>query len=92
MAVASCQRWEHGFYTAWADAAQAAPDLVLFLGDYIYEYAQPAKSEGLARPSRCAPPGHCKTIATATLCTKAMPICRPPTRLATGRSSGMTTK
>ena len=50
MAVASCQRWEHGFYTAWADAAQAAPDLVLFLGDYIYEYAQPAKSEGLARP------------------------------------------
>ena len=37
MAVASCQRWEHGFYTAWADAAQAAPDLVLFLGDYIYE-------------------------------------------------------
>ena len=50
MAVASCQRWEHGFYTAWADAAQAAPDLVLFLGDYIYEYAQPAKPEGLARP------------------------------------------
>ena len=50
MAVASCQRWEHGFYTSWADAAQAAPDLVLFLGDYIYEYAQPAKPEGLARP------------------------------------------
>ena len=50
MAVASCQRWEHGFYTAWADAAQAAPDLVLFLGDYIYEYAQPAKPEALARP------------------------------------------
>lgn len=49
LAVASCQRWEHGFYSAWADAAQAAPDLVLFLGDYIYEYAQPAKPEGLAR-------------------------------------------
>ncbi|QXZ08348.1 alkaline phosphatase D family protein [Comamonas sp. Y33R10-2] len=50
LAVASCQRWEHGFYTAWADAAQAAPDMVLFLGDYIYEYAQPEKTEGLARP------------------------------------------
>jgi alkaline phosphatase D len=50
MAVASCQRWEHGFYTAWADAARAAPDLVLFLGDYIYEYAQPSKTDGLARP------------------------------------------
>lgn len=50
LAVASCQRWEHGFYSAWADAAQAAPDLVLFLGDYIYEYAQPTKPDGLARP------------------------------------------
>ena len=49
LAVASCQRWEHGFYSAWADAAQASPDLVLFLGDYIYEYAQPAKPDGLAR-------------------------------------------
>jgi len=49
LAFASCQRWEHGFYTAWADAARAEPDLVLFLGDYIYEYAQPARAEGLAR-------------------------------------------
>lgn len=49
LAVASCQRWEHGFYSAWADAAQASPDMVLFLGDYIYEYAQPAKPDGLAR-------------------------------------------
>jgi alkaline phosphatase D len=43
-AIASCQRWEHGHWAAWRDAA--APDaagrgldLVLFLGDYIYEYA-----------------------------------------------------
>ena len=42
-AIASCQRWEHGHWAAWRDAA--APDaagcgldLVLFLGDYIYEY------------------------------------------------------
>ncbi|MEG1734613.1 MAG: alkaline phosphatase D family protein [Comamonas sp.] len=50
LAFASCQRWEHGFYSAWADAARQSPDMVLFLGDYIYEYAQPAKPDGLARP------------------------------------------
>lgn len=50
LAFASCQRWEHGFYSAWADVASQLPDMVLFLGDYIYEYAQPAKPEGLARP------------------------------------------
>ena len=37
-AIASCQRWEHGHWAAWADIAAFAPDLVLFLGDYIYEY------------------------------------------------------
>ncbi|WPB58080.1 alkaline phosphatase D family protein [Xylophilus sp. GOD-11R] len=38
---ASCQRWEHGFYAAWRDAARQSPDLIVFLGDYIYEYASP---------------------------------------------------
>ncbi|MGA1316277.1 MAG: alkaline phosphatase D family protein [Rubrivivax sp.] len=37
-AIASCQRFEHGAWAAWADVAAFAPDLVLFLGDYIYEY------------------------------------------------------
>jgi alkaline phosphatase D len=37
-AIASCQRWEHGHWSAWADVTAFAPDLVLFLGDYIYEY------------------------------------------------------
>ncbi|CAM3483775.1 alkaline phosphatase D family protein [Paracidovorax anthurii] len=49
IAFASCQRWEHGHYAAWADACRHAPDLVLFLGDYIYEYASPANAAGLAR-------------------------------------------
>lgn len=35
---ASCQRWEVGYYSAWRHAAQASPDLILHLGDYIYEY------------------------------------------------------
>ena len=46
---ASCQRWEHGFYSAWRHAAAQSPDLVMFLGDYMYEYASPAKPDGLAR-------------------------------------------
>lgn len=38
IAYASCQRWEHGFYSAYRHMLADAPDLVLFLGDYIYEY------------------------------------------------------
>lgn len=49
LAFASCQRWEHGHYAAWAHVAREAPDLVLFLGDYIYEYATPSDTTGLAR-------------------------------------------
>ncbi len=37
IASASCQNWTAGFYTAYHDMAELAPDLVLFLGDYIYE-------------------------------------------------------
>ena len=46
-AIASCQRFEHGAWAAWADVAVFAPDLVLFLGDYIYEYPS---MPGAARP------------------------------------------
>ena len=46
---ASCQRWEHGYYAAWRHARAEQPDLVLFLGDYIYEYASPKDHTGLAR-------------------------------------------
>jgi alkaline phosphatase D len=36
--TASCQRWDHGHYAAWNDAFAHEPDLIVFLGDYIYEY------------------------------------------------------
>lgn len=49
LVFASCQRWEHGFYTAWQHALRDDPELVLFLGDYIYEYATPPSLDGLAR-------------------------------------------
>ena len=38
LAVASCQHWEFGSYAAHRYLAQANPDLVAFLGDYIYEW------------------------------------------------------
>ena len=38
LAYASCQRWEHGYYSAYRHLVQDQPDLVMFLGDYIYEY------------------------------------------------------
>jgi len=38
-AIASCQRWEQGWYHAYHYLADDAPDLVLFLGDYVYEAA-----------------------------------------------------
>jgi alkaline phosphatase D len=34
---AACQQYEQGFYAAWRHAAADAPDLVAFLGDYVYE-------------------------------------------------------
>ncbi len=37
-AFASCQHWEFGHYAAHRHIADAAPELVVFLGDYIYEW------------------------------------------------------
>ena len=37
LAYSSCQKYSAGYYSAHAGIAADAPDLVLFLGDYIYE-------------------------------------------------------
>jgi alkaline phosphatase D len=37
-AIASCQRYDVGHYAAWDHAAREELDLLVFLGDYIYEY------------------------------------------------------
>ena len=39
LAVGSCANYANGWYTAYRRLADEDPDLVLFLGDYIYEYA-----------------------------------------------------
>ena len=48
-AIASCQRWDHGHYAAWRDMADDELDLVLFLGDYIYEYPTPPGARRVRR-------------------------------------------
>ncbi|MDO9358879.1 MAG: alkaline phosphatase D family protein [Polaromonas sp.] len=56
LAYASCQRWEHGHFSAWRHMLADQPDLVLFLGDYIYEYA------GAPQPVRSVPGGWVLTL------------------------------
>src|SRR5450830_616251 len=51
LAVASCQHWEFGSYAAHRHIAAAAPDLVAFVGDYIYEWG-PYRLTHPAKPVR----------------------------------------
>jgi alkaline phosphatase D len=41
-AFASCANWQLGYFSAYRHIAQESPDLVIFLGDYIYESTYPA--------------------------------------------------
>lgn len=50
MVVASCQHWEFGSYCAHQHIANAAPDLIAFLGDYIYEWGP----YSLSHPNKAA--------------------------------------
>ena len=43
-AFVSCANYEHGFFSAYRHLADEQPDLVLFLGDYIYEYVDRVRS------------------------------------------------
>lgn len=56
LAYASCQRWEHGYYSAWRHMCDENLDLVMFLGDYIYEYP------GAAQPVRPGVGGWASTL------------------------------
>lgn len=49
LATASCQNWTNGYYTAYGDMVEQSPDLVIFLGDYIYEGGQGSYEGGDVR-------------------------------------------
>src|SRR5215218_8361898 len=75
LAVVSCQHYEHGYYTAYQHLAQEDLDLVLHLGDYLYESA-PAEGQPAAMSGRRRwiwPATVC-----ATPCTAPTLICRRP--------------
>lgn len=54
--VASCQHYEQGHYHAWQHMVQSGVDLILHLGDYIYE-------GNTQRPVRSHDQGECQTLA-----------------------------
>jgi alkaline phosphatase D len=56
LAYASCQRWEHGYFSAYRHMREEDLDAVLFVGDYIYEYP------GSAHPVRVPPGGWLLTL------------------------------
>ncbi|GIH93637.1 alkaline phosphatase D family protein [Planobispora siamensis] len=61
-AVAACAHYEHGYYTAYRRLAEQEPDLVVHLGDYMYEYA-PQGYVAIGGGVRQHTPGKCETLA-----------------------------
>ncbi|WP_455922148.1 alkaline phosphatase D family protein [Pseudomonas putida] len=49
MGFVSCSHWERGYFSAYRHLAAENPDLVFFLGDYIYENSYPASSGKVVR-------------------------------------------
>ncbi|WDU65765.1 alkaline phosphatase D family protein [Pseudomonas poae] len=46
----SCSHWERGYFSAYRHLAAEQPDLVFFLGDYIYDSSYAADSGKVIRP------------------------------------------
>ena len=44
LGYASCQHWEHGYYSAYRHMLGEQLDALMFLGDYIYEYGGSSKA------------------------------------------------
>ncbi|MFI0419815.1 alkaline phosphatase D family protein [Spongiactinospora sp. 9N601] len=61
-AVAACAHYEHGYYTAYRRLAEQDPDLVVHLGDYMYEYA-PDGYKAIEGRVRRHTEGTCRTLA-----------------------------
>ncbi|MEE1928582.1 alkaline phosphatase D family protein [Streptomyces sp. TRM 70351] len=58
-ALAACQRYDHGYYTAFGHlAAEQDVDAVLHLGDYLYEYAVGAAAGSRGYTGDRALPAH----------------------------------
>jgi alkaline phosphatase D len=47
LALTSCQHWEYGHFAAYRDMIEGEPDLIVHVGDYIYE--EPARKTPVRR-------------------------------------------
>ncbi|CAN7523661.1 alkaline phosphatase D family protein [Arthrobacter sp. LjRoot14] len=56
MSFASCAQYEHGYFTGYRRLAEDHPDLVLHLGDYVYEYRKESYVIGGGNPRDHAGP------------------------------------
>lgn len=61
-ATAACAHYEHGYYTAYRRLAEEEPDLVVHLGDYLYEYERGGYN-GVNGPVRRHIGEKCRTLA-----------------------------
>ena len=59
LGLVSCACWPHGFFNAYGHLAEQDVDLVVHVGDYIYENDQPWKDVGRVHQ----PPGTVSTLA-----------------------------
>ena len=73
LAVASCQHYEQSYFAAYRAIAADAPDLVVHVGDYIYENrGTTPRAHARRNPSAT----RSTTIATATRSTSPIRICK----------------
>ncbi|WP_462418444.1 alkaline phosphatase D family protein [Kytococcus sp. Marseille-QA3725] len=64
LGLASCQAWYHGHFTAWKHmAAEQDLDLIVFTGDYIYEYGI-RSGDNLWRQGEQLGPEHAEEVQT----------------------------
>jgi alkaline phosphatase D len=58
----SCSNYEQGYFTGYRRLAERQPDVVLHLGDYIYEYAPGGYRAAGGLIVRRHTDGHCQTL------------------------------
>ena len=89
-AIASCQRYDSGHYAAWRHIAEQDLDLVVFLGDYIYETPSRARFDPPPRGRSGAHAGAVPRPATPP--TRATRCCRRRMQQRHGSWCGTTTR
>jgi phosphodiesterase/alkaline phosphatase D-like protein len=99
MAVASCSNYPQGFFHAYRDIAESELDVVLHLGDYLYEYpvgdyANPVAENQFGRTVEArARNSGARGLPHASRAIPHRPrLYKPPTRRTRGSRCGMTTR